>query len=159
MSKLAALAAKRRQKESERSESSATDTTSSKDDYTASLNKLRISHTTRTEPSTQRTDASDASSATLESESHDQKQEQNNKTEQDRGEATGETPDLSVAVDTNIRARPSAFASIMTSHDRDRRLSSSQNLLPVNDIAKSFDFTEPSPDDVVTKAQNPKGRN
>ncbi|KIV83257.1 translation elongation factor Tu [Exophiala sideris] len=152
MSKLAALAAKRRQKESGRSDSSATDTTGSQDDYAASLNKLRISHTDRTGPGArQHTDSSDTSSVRLEPESR--KPEPDAKSEQEIGVAADNTPDPSVAVDSNLRGRPSAFASIMTSHDQDRHLPSSHNLLPINHIAKSFDFAEPSPDDVVTKAQ------
>ncbi|EXJ92949.1 elongation factor 1-alpha [Capronia epimyces CBS 606.96] len=158
MSKLAALAAKRRQKEGERSESTATSSAESQDGYTARLNKLRISVDNRAKPVAGReadTPRKTGVGVRPDSEVTEQLNEQH-RSEPSSDVGTVVSSDLSISVEPCIRGRPSPFASIMTSHDADIRLSASPDLLALGEIAKSFDFTEPSPDDVVRGAQNPK---
>lgn len=160
MSKLAALAAKRRQKESGRSDSTISTQSGSQDDYSAALKKLRISQTTKAKVGTDSTTESTAQDSTNAGINPRTTGQDGNATEPKTGNdlVADKTPGLSIPVDANIRARPSAFASIMTSHGVDNHLSASPALFPCNEVAKSFNFAEPSPDDVVTKAQNHKGR-
>lgn len=160
MSKLAALAAKRRQKESERSGSTATGSSESQDDYAARLNKLRITDPNRAKPdASKRTDTSVEEGSIAGHESADPEHlKQQHPSELSSDLETAATPDPSAFVEPCVRARPSPFASIMTSQTTDLLLSTSPDLLVVEESAKSFDFTEPSPDDVVTRAQNAKGR-
>ncbi|EXJ91172.1 elongation factor 1-alpha [Capronia coronata CBS 617.96] len=158
MSKLAALAAKRRQKESERSESTATGSSESQDDYTTRLNKLRLQEINRAKSNTSRdadTPMREGDKAVSDSGVSADILRQDLPDPLSHGQTTS-TPDLSVSVEPCIRGRPSPFASIMTSHDADLFLPTSPDLLAVGENAKSFDFAEPSPDDVVMKAQNAK---
>lgn len=160
MSKLAALAAKRRQKEIERTSPSHTIDPGSQDDYTASLNKLRISQSSEDKSSSRKAKMLQVEDA-AELASEANHAEKGNDTALQRGltdQANGHIAEASFTVPPNMRGPPSAFASIMTSHDADTQLSTSPDLSSVGAIAKSFDFAEPSPDDVVTKAQNSKGR-
>jgi elongation factor 1 alpha-like protein len=153
-SKLAALAAKRKIERSETAKNNA----DSQDDYTKSLNKLKISEANKTVPSFGRTTTATRSTTeepvVLKTNPPDR-----NPQPKETGPVVTEStaPDASLLADSNLRGRPSAFASIMTNHDTETHLSASPDLISVLEVAKSFDFTEPSPDDVVAKAQNPKG--
>jgi len=163
MSKLAALAAKRRQRESERS-ASETKSPASQDGYVASLNKLRISQPSRIRErlAGSRADQSPPRELTAVPESgHDVTVEGGLEVKDaQNSEKTAEAApsDRSSRADTNLRAQPSAFASIMTSHHFIPSLLASPSILYDEFVAETFDFTEPSPDDIVTKAQNSKGR-
>jgi hypothetical protein len=57
-----------------------------------------------------------------------------------------------------LRASPSAFASLLTGTTAASNFPYSASFLQAYPAAKTFDFAEPSPDDIVIKAQNPKGR-
>jgi elongation factor 1 alpha-like protein len=155
MSKLAALAAKRKQQANEQSGSVSANTPPCPDDYTANLNKLRISknppyaHETE-DPGTQK-------------QFIDVDMVKDNATDDPRALGRQSNPlknqtDQSTLVDSNIRGRPSAFASIMTSQAANKESQTSSDVLSNGLLTKSFDFTEPSPDDIVTEAQNVKGR-
>ncbi|EXJ69369.1 elongation factor 1-alpha [Cladophialophora psammophila CBS 110553] len=155
MSKLAALAAKRRQKESEKSDAQTTANDGSQQDYLSSLNKLRIS-----QPSRAKSGPADASDSLTE-EPQPQSQERNHSSDQNmqmesKQIAAERASDGSLAVDQHLRGHPSPFASIMTSRDADAYLLSSTDFFSIRANAKSFNFAEPSPDDIVTKAQNAK---
>ncbi|OAL28869.1 translation elongation factor Tu [Fonsecaea nubica] len=152
MSKLAALAAKRRQKESEKLDAQSVADTGSQQDYLSSLNKLRISQSIKAK--SEATDASDSSPTYLQLQSpkKDHRNDQSIQAENKQTTAEG-TADVSLAVNQCLRAGPSAFASIMTSRDADTRLPSSSDFFSFGANAKSFNFAEPSPDDIVTKAQ------
>lgn len=154
MSKLAALAAKRRQKEAEQpSESS--DEAKSNQDYLPSLKRLQITPSPQAKSSqaTQR-DAQAAEPALSKAD-----QESGGSVEKEAQKSTSRHPDdSSLGVNQNLRANPSAFASIMTNHDTGNSLPASVALFPGISVAKSFNFAEPSPDDIVTKAQSAKGR-
>ena len=158
---MAALAAKRRQKENERSESSTTTTASSQEDYAARLSKLHISHGPKRKLAFSRpADSSDQSSREVETDSQPANPPDTATQPQETGSLETKTePDPFAVVASNIRGRPSAFASIMTSHDLDQHLQISPDILPVDGFAKSSAFAEPSPDDIVSRAQNAKGRN
>ncbi|KIW14431.1 hypothetical protein PV08_07214 [Exophiala spinifera] len=157
-SKLAALAAKRRQKENERSASNNIPTPKSDNDYVARLRSLHINGpAAQQRPTTTRTNESSKDHIMT-----DDLQVQRPEDDSTLGSSTehgqkSETPNVPEPV---IRAPPSAFASIMTSHDFDERhLQVSPNLLlPALDLSKFAAFAEPSPDDVVSRAQNAKGR-
>jgi len=65
-----------------------------------------------------------------------------------------------------MRANPSPFAATITAPNLSAHVIGSNLandfasvLSFIGPAAKSFDFTDPSPDDVVKKAQNPKGSN
>lgn len=155
MSKLAALAAKRRQKDSERSASTSTNSGPTQDDYTASLNKLRITQPSRKLEITKMTEPSTIGKIGVDFEALNTGEVKETTHQRDIEEQPLEA---SSVVDQDIRAQPSAFASIMTSHDAANYSPASIDVLSVDAIAKSFDFAEPSPDDIVTRAQTSKGR-
>ncbi|KAK5192036.1 hypothetical protein LTR47_003493 [Exophiala xenobiotica] len=157
-SKLAALAAKRRQKENERPESSATTTSSSQEDYAARLSKLHISHAPKRKLGfSHPTDSSDQNSKAVKIDPQPTDPSDTATQPQETGSVETKTePDPFAVVASNIRGRPSAFASIMTSHDLDQHQQISPDIFPVDGFAKSSAFAEPSPDDVVSRAQNAK---
>jgi elongation factor 1 alpha-like protein len=155
MSKLAALAAKRRQKESEQKSAPAADVDAKpKDDYVASLEKLKVSQAPKIKPGP----ASDIQDSAPNSTSAPQAerplpQEAKETLEESRNQNLAE--DLISGV--GIRARPSAFGIIMTNHDA----AAGQALLalfPTAPAAMPANFAGPSPDDIVTRAQTGKGR-
>ncbi|KAK5050380.1 hypothetical protein LTR84_003661 [Exophiala bonariae] len=145
-SKLAALAAKRKQQVNEQPGSIATNTVTRPDDYTAHLNKLRISK-------------SPQAAIQLENQ-EDQKQPSDVdmlRYEESKSSETDKVRnDHSSVVDRDIRGQPSLFASIMTSQTADKDSRSSSEFVSNALLSRSFDFTEPSPDDIVTRAQNVK---
>ncbi|KIW93372.1 translation elongation factor Tu [Cladophialophora bantiana CBS 173.52] len=155
VSKLAVLAAKRRQKESEKSDAQTTANDGSQQDYLSSLNKLRISQPSRAKSGPA------AASDSLAAEPRSQSQERNHSSDlnmqiESKQIAAERASDGSLVVDQLLRGHPSPFASIMTSRDADTCLLSSTDFFSIRANAKSFNFTEPSPDDIVTKAQNAK---
>ncbi|KIX96399.1 uncharacterized protein Z520_07665 [Fonsecaea multimorphosa CBS 102226] len=154
-SKLAALAAKRRQKESERLDAQTTDDTGSQQDYLSSLNKLRISQPSRVKSESSDASASPLAESQLQSQKNDHRHGDSVQIDSKHKSSQG-APDASLEVDQRLRAGPSAFASIMTSRDADTYLPSSSDLFSIGVNAKSFNFAEPSPDDIVTKAQTGK---
>lgn len=153
MSKLAALAAKRRQQGSEQSATASNDTVSaSSQDYTASLQKLRLGQTrSRSNDTKTKNGSFSPNDKLLPGDDAQLRGEEESVTE-----AVEEPPDPSTLVESDVRGTPSLFASIMTSqkeptqHPRTAPLSSNEQ------ITSPFDFTQPSPDDIVTKAQNVK---
>lgn len=156
-SKLAALAARRRQKENERSASNDTPAPSSENDYAARLRSLQINGlASQQKPSTTTTSKTSKDhilTDDLQVQPADKASTLGSSTRQER------EPEGLIVPEPAVRAQPSAFASIMTSHDFDRRLQVSPNLLlPTPDLSKFAAFAEPSPDDVVSRAQNAKGR-
>lgn len=159
MSKLAALAAKRKQEKSARSESATTDSADSQEDYATRLNKLRISDTNKTKPQAHRAAEEIVTNDDKPTSSDSKAPASDSHTTPAKESEVAASSDPSISVAPAIRGRPSAFASIMTSHHPSVRLSAPPpDLITVEEVAKSFDFTEPSPDDVVTRAQNQKGR-
>jgi elongation factor 1 alpha-like protein len=152
-SKLAALAAKRRQKETQASSSKPAASSESQEGYLSSLNRLRINSSPHakaesligqdTKPKGPLDSTSTPANAPEGFAKHIE------------GEKDSE-PSFEIRQD--LRGRPSAFARIMTAHDTE-----SQNVCPADLLlrdadTKSFNFAEPSPDDIVTKAQSAKGR-
>ncbi|KAJ4530736.1 hypothetical protein HRR80_009043 [Exophiala dermatitidis] len=157
MSKLAALAAKRKQEKSARSESATTDSADSQEDYATRLNKLRISDTNKTKPQAHRAAEEIVTNDDKPTSSDSKAPASDSHTTPAKESEVAASSDPSISVAPAIRGRPSAFASIMTSHHPSVRLSAPPpDLITVEEVAKSFDFTEPSPDDVVTRAQNQK---
>lgn len=150
-SKLAALAAKRKQQVNGQTETGPENTPSRAEDYTAHLNKLRISKTPQ--PSV---GAEKAKNPEQPLDLHVVKDFADGQPK--ALEKPKDQIDQSILVDANVRGQPSVFASIMTSQSADKDSQDSSNVLSHALVAKSFDFAEPSPDDIVKKAQNVKGR-
>ena len=145
VSKLAALAAKRRQAQT--TKPAAADNGSSNDAYTDRLKHLTITRSN--------SDPKQKESQSIVGE-QDQVVEVDGKDEQ-RKETSIPRPRLPEAADVRrLQQPPSVFASIITA---DRVPSSSdvqETLLPVDndkEAPASFDFSSPSPDDVFTRAQ------
>ncbi|OAP54839.1 translation elongation factor Tu [Fonsecaea erecta] len=155
VSKLAALAAKRRKKESEKLDTQTTADTGSQQDYLSSLNKLRISQSSRVRSRSTGASASAPAESQLELQKNDHRGAQSTHIES-KQTSPGRILENSLEVDQHLRAGPSAFASIMTSRDADTYLLSSSDLFSSEANAKSFNFAEPSPDDIVTQAQTGK---
>lgn len=151
MSKLAALAAKRRQQEASKSSSGASDQTGSADDYADTLNKLRISQTSRETPKSEQSSALDeeqeASSA-----SRGPGADPASTTE----EATEQQHQNELQAQQDLRAGPSAFARLLAGTQDSLAPSSSVSLLRSDLAVKAFDFSEPSPDDKIHQAQTGK---
>ena len=147
MSKLQALAAKRRQQAAQKSTSTEPDQPSAAHDYTQSLNKLRISQAkAAAKKGNEAAPVSDADTAMP-----------------DAGQdAAGHGADVEkkkdeeeeVVANQNLRGRPSAFASILTNPTPSLAFGSSSFSMDSERHPKAFDFAEPSPDDLVSKAQN-----
>jgi elongation factor 1 alpha-like protein len=167
MSKLAALAAKRRQKENEKRQDPAADTETVVGDFVSSLRKLR--DTTRNDPdspkgrSLQPLQDFGFSSPREHSQRRDSlkqilsspKQEENNRRSEnvDAREQSQFEEDLA-----DLRAKPSSFAQTLTEcQDQASFFPLESSTFPNGPLVSPFDFTKPSPDDVVLKAQNCKG--
>ena len=176
MSKLAMLAAKRRQKENEKPLTFATQKLESKNGLIASLSAVQISsdptdlgetsHNTRPSRS-----LPVSRSLRLTTNAVTDKPSTGRPTEPASAARGGQTPiergfGLPRSA-TEMQARPSAFANIMLGSS----LSSPRHPIanPFSNLNKgqhlqqghteSFQFTDPSPDDIITKAQNFKGSN
>ena len=150
-SKLAVLAAKRRQKESQSQYTEHSTTSNTKESYVSSLRRLRITQSPQLKP--------ESVAATQRPEAEEEASETEKDALETVQEGTGE-PDLEETLESprDLRAPPSAFASIMITYDTGSHNTSPTDLFSSKAGFKSFNFAEPSPDDVVTKAQSAKGR-
>ena len=169
MSKIAALAAKRRQKEkeNEKQKVAATNTTDLPGDTASSLSKLRIatSHTLyphKEHPlssrhnlqSTSRIDQTQEPPPKGDALPPPREQRKDKRTE-DSHQPNDAQSGANIA---DMQAKPSMFArTLMVSCDAAWPLSSRPPTLLPEPVISSFDFLKPSPDDVVLKAQNFKG--
>lgn len=152
VSRIAALAAKRRQQEAAKSSSSEADRPKSSDDYTDTLNKLRISQANRASPHTSQT-------ATV----HDLEQEA--PLDASKTASHGEVQPKAKSDEPSepqmaqsLRAKPSAFASLLIGSKSSNNAGNTLSPSELGSMGDAFDFTEPSPDDVVDRARNSKGR-
>ncbi|KEF54481.1 elongation factor 1-alpha [Exophiala aquamarina CBS 119918] len=153
MSKLAALAAKRKQQANEPSGSVSASIPTSRDDYTANLNKLRIGKPAK---ASHEPEAPGIQKRLLGEELVKKDADDDPRSPGKKCDTSKDQIGQSILVDPNIRGRPSAFASIMTSQETETESRPSSDILSEGLLTKLFDFTEPSPDDIVTKAQNVK---
>ena len=133
MTKLAALAAKRRQQESQKSSSEDADQAVSID-YNETLKKLQISRPAKeTRSSATNEELPEAKEVDLEAQDvsmADMSQEE-------------------VEPEQDLRGAPSTFGSLLTHTTEPGHAS-----IPFNETAPpKFDFSQPSPDDVISKAQ------
>ena len=152
MSKLAALAAKRRQQEASKSSTGGSDQACSMDDYAETLNQLRISQASRESPRSEHYSAlheeQEASSA-----SKGPVADPGRTTE----EATEEEHQNELQVQQDLRAGPSAFASLLAGTQDSLEPNTLVSLPQADSAVKAFDFSEPSPDDRIHQAQTGKG--
>lgn len=156
MSKLVALAAKRRQQGNDQSATSSNDPEShASQDYTASLQKLKLGQSrsrtegTKTSPGT--------SDADIKQPSGEGSQTQGS---QDPTDIVTQAPtDISALVESDVRGIPSPFASIIISHEKHAQTPPPSGFSSSEVFPSGYDFTQPSPDDIVTRAQNVKGPN
>lgn len=147
MSKLVALAAKRR-KEKESQKSSSGDNTSESADYTERLRQLQVSQpgrTTKQTKSDERLDEKHHVEETLDTE--------------DDSEAT-QAPEHNLpeaGLVQSLRHPPSAFATVLTQPSNEGP-PATYALLPdqIQSAKSTFDFSQPSPDDVFRRAQGSK---
>ena len=172
MSKLAALAAKRRQKENEKlAKTDVTEDSSNKSSYIASLEKLRLGSNTQKTVKPDPTQLLKENSSKLNHEKrtkprapskHSPTPEPDIPTVQTELTTPTDLPPVIVS-----RAEPSAFARVLTGTTNFwphlRQLPDSllnrpflSHKSPHTDT-KPFDFTDPSPDDIVINAQKSKG--
>lgn len=173
MSKLAALAARRRQKESEKAQAGGVDKLQAQQKQTpmlsASPNPLPSPHDlldrarVREGFETRNRDRTEDSITTHPLEHVLRRESQ---TPSVQASAESRNPPASLEPPTAIRANPSPFAATITApnlsaFDIESNLANEfTNVLSIiGPAAKSFDFTDPSPDDVVKKAQGSKGSN
>ena len=156
MSKLAALAAKRRQQGNDQSATSSNDPESpASQDYTTSLQKLKISQTRSKTASAKISPGGDE--ADVKNPSGDSSQTQSSK---DSADTITQAPiDISALVESDVRGKPSPFANIIISHEKHGQNPPLSSFTSSEMLPSGFDFTQPSPDDIVTRAQNVKGRN
>ena len=142
-SKLAALAARRRQKEATKSSLTDPDQPVSVDDYAETLNKLRISQSRGSAKA-----GLEAAEESPQVEHNVQPPSQVNAQETESHEA--EEPTNS---NQDLRANPSSFATLITTTKHTDTTKSLSFPGPASG-AGTFDFSGPSPDDVFTKAQS-----
>jgi elongation factor 1 alpha-like protein len=166
MSKIAALAARRRQKENEKQSTTNINIRDAAEESVSSLSKLRAATTHTSYPLKQRPTTLRPNQESLSA--VDQKQELPSPeytppTIQEEKNRTLVKIDLSdviqpVAEVADLQANPSSFArTLMISHENASHFTPEPpNPFPQHAIT-SFDFLKPSPDDVVLKAQNYKG--
>ncbi|KAJ9614368.1 hypothetical protein H2200_002504 [Cladophialophora chaetospira] len=155
-SKLAALAAKRRQKENEPppTESEPMTGIKSEENYVSRLKKLQINQSNESESASTPGKAPQSAKRKGPEEELDATEAAGNEAKR---RSLDDISDASLVVDQCPRGRPSAFASIMTSRDTEDYSPPLIDLFSVNPYAAmTFNFAEPSPDDIVTKAQSAK---
>jgi hypothetical protein len=173
MSKLAALAARRRQKENEKAQAGGVDKLQAQEKQTSlssaspnpppsphePLNRTRVREGSETHNRDRTED-----SITTHPPVHVLRREP--QTPSVQASAESRNPPASLEPSTAIRANPSSFAATITAPnlsapDIESNLANEfTNVLSfIGPAAKSFDFTDPSPDDVVKKAQGSKGSN
>ena len=156
MSKLAALAAKRRQKENARPAQAQESDPAATNDYVSSLRALRLSSAPSnpivTDLATEADTAAIQKPANENVHANSEKQSKVNTSHPREAESQVEPRD--------VLAGPSAFANAMfgTVHQV-RPVNLTQPILEplLGSDRQAFDFNTPSPDDVVTKAQAAKG--
>ena len=146
MSKLQALAAKRRQQAAQKSSSTESDQSPRTDDYTQSLNKLRISQS----KAAAKKDSEAAPMPDSDTVIPDANQELASQPITEEKQKDGEEE---VVSSQSLRAQPSAFASTLTFSTSDLAFPSPEVLVDSKTHPRAFDFAEPSPDDLVSKAQ------
>ncbi|KIV91833.1 translation elongation factor Tu [Exophiala mesophila] len=154
MSKLAALAAKRRQQGNDQSATSSNDPESpASQDYTTSLQKLKISQP-RSKTASAMTISPGGDEADVKNPSGDSSQTKSSK---DSADTITQTPiDISALVESDVRGKPSPFANIIISHEKHGQNPPLFSFTSSEMLPSGFDFTQPSPDDIVTTAQNVK---
>ena len=152
ISKLAALAAKRRQQDALKLSSTGSDQTGSTEDYTDTLKKLRISQASQISKPDQ-------------SSSAEKDEDSRPSTDEVTTDQAGKNEDVRVDQRQNeplpsqdLRAGPSPFASLLIGATPDIEPASSVSVPTLDSIVAPFDFSGPSPDDLVDKAQNSKPR-
>ena len=146
MSKLQALAAKRRQLAAEKASTASNEQPAGNDDYARSLEKLRISQARKAEKQAEEAAKIENADVVM------QDPEQASSSQQDAQKQ--KDPEDEAVMRQNLRASPSTFASILTTTGEPR----DDPLLPVSteshQTTEAFDFTEPSPDSLISKAQS-----
>lgn len=149
MSKLAALAAKRRQKESTNlSTPDKPAETEPKDEYAASLSKLSLGN----DPSRRRNAKDKDDDVIMKTSSIG---EEENTTQEAAEPVIAKNPEDEPIVE---RVRPSAFADIFSNNKDTTSTASSIDPNLLKNTAPAFDFKDPSPDDIVYKAQTGRTR-
>ena len=145
MSKIQALREKRRQEAAQKS--SPSDHSAVGDDYTQSLNKLRLSQSRSAAKKTEESaPASDADTTMVDADATVHTEP-----------ATASDPkavDTEMLENQSLRAQPSTFATILTSPDPRADVESFSPPANSKPHPKAFDFSEPSPDSLVNKAQS-----
>ncbi|RMD44022.1 hypothetical protein DV735_g1050, partial [Chaetothyriales sp. CBS 134920] len=142
MSKLQALAAKRLQQAAQKTAEDATG-----DNYTQSFSRLRLS-----QAKSGARQAEDRATGATDSPGVEAPQAHSLPSPEDEKVKAEDT----TLADQELRAKPSAFASVLTSLDAPFVVDISpwpESSLPLS-TSPSFDFSEPSPEDVVTRAQS-----
>lgn len=167
MSKLAALAAKRRQKENEKQQNSNANLETSVEDSASSLSKPRIepkhktSHPNGTPSRLRKNIVSGSSNKTNQEPSFSEqdppatmeKEPRQGKDDDDERDHCALEADIG-----DLRAKPSSFARVLVDFPDTASSFPPKSSAPLKDsFITPFDFTKPSPDDVVLKAQNFKG--
>jgi hypothetical protein len=162
MSKLAALAAKRRQKENTKSTETGFDSKMPKDENSSRLSALHIS---AAKPFDCNKPLEVTSAQNIPEKPAFTKLQQSQRINPNITRKTEPInyplEDFSCAREAaQIRAIPSPFARMLLG-DSGSEVDTSFSFITTSNSsdAKSFDFVEPSPDDVVSKAQNTKGWN
>jgi hypothetical protein len=167
MSKLAALAAKRRQKENEIHIASSTNMGISAQDSASNLSKLRIrtkdAYELNKEPalklrrsleSNARLDQPEVSLPT-DNTSLSQRKDVEDKRAEDASQPDNVQPEERTV---ELRAEPSLFAQTLVDPcNYASIISAEQSSSLPKPVLSSFDFSKPSPDDIVLKAQSFKG--
>ena len=151
MSKLAALAAKRRQQEASKSSTGGSDQAGSADDYAETLNKLRISQTSRESSKSEK-----SSGLNEDQEASSTSNGPDADLARTAEEAAEEQYQNEFQPHQDLRAGPSAFASLLAGTQNNLEPGTSISLLQADLAVKAFDFSEPSPDDKIHQAQTGK---
>lgn len=146
MSKLAALAAKRRQKEAASTPQPDNVASEPQDDYAASLSRLTLANTTA---KARRAKEVEADPGLKENSDGTTNVEASNKNE----EPVGKVEDEPVVA----RTQPSAFAGTFL-FNADVSVGRTLDPRALKEETQTFDFKDPSPDDVVYRAQTGRTR-
>jgi elongation factor 1 alpha-like protein len=160
MSKLAILAAKRRQKENAQPIASAPESLPLTDDYASSLKALRLSSPVPPKGKLSDITNKDHASTVATQKSPVHTPVEHNPQEQSNVATSDIQKEETVFEPQKLTARPSPFASAILGSSLPSQPPNLDSLVEqslLNCQAQGFDFTAPSPDDVVTKAQAAKG--
>lgn len=147
MSKLAALAAKRR-KEKELQKSSSGESPVDSTDYTERLRQLQVTQSARTTKAPVDTEEQSIAGDSKEAADSADRAKDSENLQEDLPEA---------GLVQHLRRPPSAFATVLT-HPSDDATIAADALQPIADLStrSTFDFSQPSPDDVFRRAQGSK---